>query len=159
MKTESACFDKNKIELKEAIRQLVLSTDPKIFGTLVFNDYASVERGRYALRKLHGRIDRKLFGKGFSKISSGSRTFFFAFPERITSNLHYHLYIRPPVGKLDRFIEVAPDLWKKICPSGNLDLDPISSEESLRKGSYYITKDCFMERNFENFIISNEFCF
>ncbi len=159
MKFESVCFAENKTALKEAIRQLVLSTNPMVFGTCVFNDYASVERGRYALRKLHGRADRKLFGKGFSKISPKHRTFFFAFPEHITSNLHYHLYIRPPMGKLDRFVEIAPQIWEQICPSGNLKLDLITTEADLRKGSYYITKDCFVEMNFQNFIISSEFCF
>ena len=159
MNNESNCFADNKKELKEGIRQLVLSTNPQIFATTVFNDYASLERGRYSLRKLHGRIDRKLFGKGFSSIPMKLRTFFFAFPERITSNLHYHLYVRPPIGKLDRFMEVAPKLWEQICPSGNLKLDLITSETDLRKGSYYITKDCFMEMNFENFIISSEFWF
>jgi hypothetical protein len=159
MNNESNCFANNKIELKEAIRQLVLSTSPIVFGTCVINDYASVDRGRYSLRKLHGRTDRKLFGKGFSTVPMKHRTFFFAFPERITSNLHYHLYVRPPIGKLDRFMDVAPIIWKQICPSGNLELDLITSETDLRKGSYYITKDCFMEMNFENFIISSEFCF
>jgi hypothetical protein len=159
MKNESSCFADNKIELKEGIRQLVLSTNPLIFGTGVFNDYASLERGRYTLKRAHGRIDRAIFGRSFKYVPMKDRTFFFAFPERITFNLHYHLYIRPPLGKLERFMEVAPNIWKEICPSGNLALDPIISETELRKGSYYITKDCFMERNFENFIISSEFCF
>ena len=159
MNNESICFAENKKELKEAIRQLVISTNPRVFGTAAFNSYASVERGRSTLKRAHGQIDRKLFGPCFKHIPIKDRTFFFAFPERISANLHYHFYIRPPAGKLDRFMEVAPKIWKTICPSGDLHLDLILFETDLQKGSYYITKDCFIERNFENFIISSEFCF
>lgn len=159
MSDESICFADNRKELKEGVRQLVLSIDPEVFGTAVFNDYASLDRGRYTLKRFHDKVDREIFGIRFNDIPMKDRTFFFAFPERMTINLHYHLYIRPPFGKLALFMDVAPEIWKKVCPSGNLKIDLITSETDLRKGSYYITKDCFMERNFENFIISSEFCF
>lgn len=159
MDNESSCFTENKKELKEAIRQLVLSTNPRVFGTAAFNSYASLERGRSTLGRAYGQIDRKILGPSFKNIPNEDRTFFIAFPERISTNLHYHFYIRPPAGKLDLFMKEAPRIWKKICPSGDLHLDLILFETDLRKGSYYITKDCFIERNFENFIISTEFCF
>lgn len=157
MRFESACFQKNKKELKEAVRQLVLSTEPKIFATTVFNDYASPERGRAALKRFHANLDRKLFGPYYFQTRKEKRTFFFAFPEHINSNLHYHLLIRPPADHSDRIISVAPKIWKKICPQGNMKIGLLSTEEDLRKVSYYTTKDCFIEQNFEHFVISNEF--
>jgi len=157
MRFESVCFQENKKELKEAVIQLVLSTAPKIFATAVFNDYASPERGRLAIKRFHANLDRKLYGKCYHQVSPQKRTFFFAFPENINSNFHFHLLIRPPLNHLEKVIDVAPNIWKKICPSGNLKLSTISSEEDLRKVSFYSTKESFIEKNFEHFIISNEF--
>lgn len=158
MRIESICFHDNKKELKEAVRQLALSTAPTVFATAVFNDYASTDRARAALRYFHKGIDRKIFGKHFYQTAPNKRTFFIAFPENINSNLHYHLLIRPPQNKVERLIDVAPRVWEKICKQGDLKADLISTEEDLRKVSFYSTKDCFIEKNFANFIISSEFC-
>ena len=158
MNIESISFYNNRQELKEALRTLVLSTEPKVFATAVFNDYASPERGRAAMKRLHAKIDLKLFGRYFYKTAAKKRTFFFAFPENISSNLHYHLLVRPPANKIERFINVAPKVWQDICPQGNLKLALLSTEEDRQKVSFYSTKDTFIEKNFENFIISSEFC-
>ena len=158
MNIESISFHNNRQELKEALRKLVLSTEPRIFATAVFNDYASPERGRAAMKRLHAKIDLKLFGRYFYKTTPEKRTFFFAFPENINSNLHFHLLIRPPQDRTERLLAVAPHIWKTICPQGNLKLDLLSSEEDRQKVSFYSTKDSFIEKNFEHFIISSEFC-
>ena len=157
MMYESRSFYDRRTELKEAVRQLVVSTDPKLFITAAFNDYASPERARNILRKFHRNVDYKFYGKSFYAADKSKRTFFFAFPEHLTSNFHYHLLLTPPLNKTERFIEVANPVWKKLCPLGNLKIDFIETEVDLRKISFYSTKDCFIERNFENFIISSEF--
>jgi hypothetical protein len=158
MSIESISFHNNRQELKKALRELVLSTEPRVFATAVFNDYASTDRARSALRRLHANLDRKIFGRYFYKTAPQKRTFFFAFPEHVRSNLHFHLMIRPPANSTDRLLTVAPAIWKKICPQGNLKLCPLDREDDLRMTSYYSVKDSFIEENFERFIISSEFC-
>lgn len=157
MRDESKSFYDRRKELKEAIRQLAFSTDPKLFVTAVFNDFISISRARTVLKRFHRNVDYKFYGSSFSSADRSKRTFFFAFPENLNSNFHYHLLLTPPTGKTERFIEVAEPIWKKLCPSGNLKIDFIRTEEDRRKISFYSTKDCFIEQNFEHFIISTEF--
>lgn len=152
-------LNQNRADLKKAVRKLVISIQPTAFATAVFNDYASLDRGRNALKHFHREVDRKLLGKHYYRATPAKRTFFLAFPEHLNSNLHYHLPIRPPKGSLERLLEVAPKIWKKICIKGNLQIELISTERDLRKVSYYVTKDCFMEQNYESFVLSNEWCF
>jgi hypothetical protein len=155
---ESKSFYDRRKELKEAIRQLVHSTHPKVFATAVINDFSSPERARNLIKRFHKNVDYTFYGKNFYRVSKSKRTFFFAFPEKLNSNFHYHLLLTPPIGKTEHFIEIANPIWKKLCPAGNIKIDLINTEEDLRKVSFYTTKDCFIEQNFENFIISTEFC-
>ena len=150
-------FQQNKKELKLAVQELVLSTEPRIIATLVFNSYASLSRGYTALGRLHKKIDRKLFGKHFYKTGTKKRTYFTAFPEHIGTNLHYHMLLRPQEQFVDKVVQIAPTIWKQICPQGNMKLTTLKSEDDVRAVSFYSTKDCFKEENFENFIISSQF--
>jgi len=51
----------------------------------------------------------------------------------------------------------SPYIWEEICPGGDLKIDYINSKESLIKICRYSTKECWNERNFGKFIISDEF--
>lgn len=155
---ESRSFYEKRKELKEAIRQLAVSTNPKFYVTAVFNDFSSIEGARRTLKKFHRNIDYRFYGRSFYKTTKDKRTFFFAFPEHLDSNFHYNLLLTPPIPKTNLFLEIANREWIKVCPKGNLLIVPIGTEEVMRMTSYYSTKDCFIERNFENFIISTEFC-
>lgn len=113
--------------------------------TLVFNQQISLEKAAKDLGGLFFRFDKEILGKKAYKQASRKRSLFFAFPEHIESNLHFHLALRlPGIADLPKVwmkwdgISKLEKHWKNITKSrGNL----VSQEISSNDWAHYLTKE------------------
>jgi hypothetical protein len=80
------------------------------------------------LDHLHWRIDRKLFGSRFHKLSPERRTGFIGFIQHQETNIHVHLSWRVPDSRCDEFGERIGPLWREITPYGTTALKRIYSK-------------------------------
>lgn len=112
------------LQQREALRDWAVSQPFSWALTAALNDFdatdASIER---AIRGLHARIDRRLLGRNWSKAPADQRSLGLWFPEK-AAYLHAHGLLGPVP---DTVIEELPDMWQKICPSGNLDIQLMTS--------------------------------
>lgn len=63
------------------------------FVTLVFNEERALSLAHRKLIDWHARVDRALLGPKWAKQEKSDRTLFFACPEHIQTNIHYHLLL------------------------------------------------------------------
>lgn len=149
----------NSSQLKKLMRSFLDDFDFNYFVTANFNRSTQYEAGRRILGRFQAKLDRKLFGKYYWKKQPENRTFFFAFPEvgGISGERHYHLIFRVPERRELEFEECAPEIWKKLVISGDLDLRNLPEAGDKEKVKSYICKDLWQSRNYENYLISTEF--
>ena len=134
---------------RHAFEDLVASQRPEWAITSIFNGPTSLASGQKALRGFHARLDRALLGRNWQRQPAEQRSFCIWQPEHIASNLHYHGCMRIPQGKEEKFLTIAQGIWKKLVPSGAMDINPITD---ISGWAHYITKEAV-----EGFIISTEF--
>ena len=143
-------------KLDQSLSQFLCNQHLTHFVTLVFNRYdMTLPSARRKLRHWHGHVDRALLGPNWSQKPSSARTLFYAFPEHIDTNLHFHLLARPAVStRAVCFENAATVYWSELVRGGSIDIAPITQINGV---VHYATKDTWRPRNFENFIISTEF--
>ena len=78
-----------------------------------------------ALRGWQALVDRKLAGPRW-QLNSLRRTQYVGIIEKPDLNIHIHAAIFVPIRKAE-FFEVAHRAWKKICGSGDLNIQLYSS--------------------------------
>ena len=152
-------------EYLEELRIFLCKQKFDFFGTLVFNDTVSspITQKRWLdclyqrIYRFHQHTDKKILGPNYWRFPIEQRTFFFCFIEHLNSNPHGHLLITAPAGKSQHYAAIAPAVWNKLCPAGDLLLSPIVGEDNLRRTVSYATKDLVCRQNCEEFIISSEF--
>lgn len=149
-------YSKNK-QIQNELGLWLIKGNYSLFGTIVLNRQIKPETFRRKLYEYHGRLDRKLLGSKYHKKPITWRTRFVALLEHLDTNLHAHMLIKPARNKQFRCQMQSPYIWEEICPGGDLKIDYINSKESLIKICRYSTKECWNERNFGKFIISDEF--
>lgn len=127
-----------KVRRQRAWQQRVLADGFTHFVTFVFNtDNMSIENAKKKIYAFRARIDRKLYGKNYTK---QKRTSLLAFPEHLNSNLHYHATLS--TDKAQEFNGIANEIWKKLVPAGNLDIKYKDFSEEDKKGIIsYIVAD------------------
>lgn len=133
------------------------------FVTLAFNQKGfyhpnhKLEFARDKLKHFHAKLDDCLLGSRWHKKPPEERTFFMAFPEKIVTNMHYHLLMRVNDQHERKFNQYAEDIWTSVVPSGTYDCKPLRYAPNSEGYASYITKEQFKNMNFNSFIISNEF--
>ena len=121
------------------------------FVTLVFNEQRALSLAHRKLIDWHARVDRALLGPKWAKREKSDRTLFFAFPEHIQTNIHYHLLVRPALTRTQiAFEEIAVTAWNDLVPAGGVSVLPITRKRGV---VHYATKDIF--RNFEHAVFSS----
>jgi hypothetical protein len=134
------------------------------FVTLTFNQryhYQAdriLEYSRDKLKFFHAKLDRRLLGSKWYKKPNEERTFFMAFPEKITSNMHYHLLMSVPEYHYEKFHHCAQPTWLNIMQSGTYDCQKLDATIP-NSGGYasYVTKEQYNPVNFNNMVVSTEF--
>ena len=144
-------------EYREELIAFLCKQQFNFFGTLVFNDFVSVGSIRRWLYRFHQYTDKKILGPKYWQFPAEQRTFFFCFVEHLDTNPHGHLMITAPMGKIEHYTAIAPAVWSKICPAGDLLLAPVVEQSDLARTVCYATKELGCRRNCEEFIISSEF--
>ncbi len=147
----------NKLN-QTAIRQFISARNSDFFVTANFNRDTNIESARNALKSGGARIDRRLVGKHWSKKPVEERIFFYAAPEHIHSNLHWHIMLSvPDEDKKKHFKWIAANYWKQLVPSGSMDIQLITSAADNAKASSYVAKELWRQENIDAFLISTEF--
>lgn len=147
-------IDDNTDALRQAVQQMLSQHNFTHFVTLAFNRDTDINGARKTLGAWHGRLDSKLLGHRWAGRPEAERTFFIAFPEHISTNLHYHLMVRPAAGRKCQFDDVAGVIWTGLVASGSINIQPITNRKKLNS---YVTKELNCASSFENFVISTEF--
>lgn len=150
-------YTQNK-ELQVAARNFITSSNSDFFVTANFNRSTSIEGARKALKRWGAMIDRKLVGKHWSKKPANERVFYYAAPEHLHSNLHWHMMLSVPDGvEKKQFVLIAENYWKQIVSSGSMDIEIIDSNTDNIRTSSYSAKMLWMQENYNQFLISSEF--
>ena len=133
------------------------------FVTLTFNQREFhrpdqiLEYARDKIKFFHAKLDRCFLGSNFYKKPKDQRTLFIAFPEKIPTNMHYHILMRIPVIHENRFNVYAEKIWTSIISSGTYDCKVLKEVYDANGLISYATKEQFKNVNFEHTIISSEF--
>lgn len=159
--------------MRDAIRQWLMTMSFTHFGTFNFNCSTTLESARKKLRHFHACWDNEIFGKRYNRATPEKRLFMCVFPEHINTNTHFHALIRSSIkttGNTPDFRLEAPKLWENIIASGSLYIPEVPAEklalmsdesvisgEQLQRIANYITKDTIKQKNYDSFILSNEF--
>lgn len=141
-----------------AMRIWSVGLNAPYFVTANFNRDVSYNGAREALRSWHLRLDRRLLGPKWQKKPAENRTQFIAYVEHLSSNLHWHLLVRPP-GHVSQteFSAAAKDAWGCLVEGGSLDIQIARSKADREKVASYCTKDLWIRENYEKFVLSTEF--
>jgi hypothetical protein len=152
-------------ELQVNLRAFLTAMKPDYFVTLNPNiemtlqsraGCRSISAPRF-FKDYHQRLDRKLFGNTFYLNQLDKRTLFFAFPEHINSNLHFHMPIWVPHREQVKFEIYAQPILHTILPGASIHIARVETLTDQRKISFYSCKEAIFSENFENFVISTEF--
>lgn len=89
------------------------------------------------LDRLHGAVDRKLFGSRYHKLPEERRSSYIGFVEHPDDNVHVHLLWRVPESRTDEFAEEITAHWKAASRYHSTDV------QMMRDGGWagYVCKD------------------
>lgn len=132
------------------------------FVTLAFNEpEVGKMRMRQSLKHWDACANRALLGKRWRK-KVDERLNWIAIPEKQQANPHWHVLMQILPDQFEEFEEREPylgfedvlsTLWRKIVPSGTVDVQLVES-----KGAHtYVTKQLNIPENFEDFVVFWEF--
>jgi hypothetical protein len=157
-------------ELKEEISNWLENWRFTRFVTLATND-SSMSSARLPtsrlpytklrdrLRQWDARMNRKLLGKCWAKHAQ-DRIFRFYFLEKMDTNPHWHgLVCFFPVKNKSCaeqehiFDTKAGPFWKKLVPSGTVDVKPITAQRGVAK---YVAKMLGHELSYEHYVVPGE---
>lgn len=111
--------------------------------TLAYNAHrrgfqVDLEKVKYDLDRLHGRVDRQLYGPRFYLRRPERRTTYIGCIEHKNINLHVHLAWRVREDKKKIFARAIEEIWRSSSPSATVDIKKISD---LAGWASYMTKD------------------
>lgn len=138
---------------REFDRFVTLATnDPKLAGC--------EDRMRDLLREWEARVNRSSVGKSWLR-RPDECMFGCFFQEKGGTNPHWHgvtnfgLDSDPKkIVRLEKFDNIAAMHWRKLCPSGSVDISHIYDPAKLFS---YITKDIHCTSDFDNIVWPGEF--
>lgn len=146
-------YTHNKL-LQKSLSEWISSSQYSLFVTLIFNsDTIGLSGFKNMLREFHGRVDKELLGSKFHKKTGSERTNFICTVEHLNSNLHGHLLLSPAKNLVSDFKTVSKYVWWKLCRKGEINIKEVYD---LKTVSDYMTKECYKEENYNNFILSSE---
>lgn len=128
-----------KTEFKEQLADFVSSLNATHFITFNFNRDTTKEGEFSKIDELAFRLDRKLIGKKMQKMKNLHSGFVLAF-ENLETNLHAHAAFSIVAGDDDKrrsALDSANDMWKKLVPSGSMDVQTVYDGSGMAK---YLTK-------------------
>lgn len=126
--------------------------------TFAFNRNTTLTSGRSTLKNLHARLDRSLLGSKWFEKPKSERSMFIAYPEHMTSNLHYNMLLKVDPTNIDKATKKIPQIWSNLVSSGSTDVKLTSEAHDLiNLFSYQIKEQAYSSKSSEAYILSNEF--
>ncbi len=108
-----------------------------------------IARMRKQLMSWDARVNRKILGPNWQH--STDRIWFFGFCEKPELSPHWHLALRfyPTLREVlktheERFDRWAPLVWTKVCPSGDIDIQPSDTHGTMKE---YVVKSTELLHN------------
>jgi hypothetical protein len=117
---------------------------------------AEPEWCRQRLNYFDMKIARCLLGKNWSRKPESERPSWIAVPEQATY-LHYNMIWDVPIDGQERFFLEAPEIWRKIVPSGQFHVQVIGEEAGEADATRIYSGKTFHPRwTIDNAITSTE---
>lgn len=147
--------------MRRELRNKLLDYDFTYFITLASNHQPlSYTRMRALLKEWDARVNRELNGRKWAK-RSDERLVWFAFPEKMDMNPHWHLIVQvdPHIenatraARTDRLPEIGHMHWLSLVRQGSFDCQSVESPRVIE----YITKMSAEETHFEKLVVCREF--
>jgi len=127
--------------MRSALKQMLRDFDAKHQFTLAFHDRYSLDSATAKIATWYRHMMRRLFGRGWFKLSQSQGIEFFLLPEAGPAHLHFHGPIRIPPTHLLYFERIAALQWKHLVPTGTFDFGPIEPTPEDHERYYtYVTK-------------------
>lgn len=147
--------------MRQELRKKLRDYDFTYFITLASNHQPlGYSRMRSLLKEWDARVNREINGPKWAK-RPDERLVWFAFPEKIDVNPHWHLivevdpYIESATreDRTQRLPEIAHMHWLSLVRQGSFDCQSVESSGVIG----YITKMSAEKSDFEKFVVFREF--
>ncbi|HPZ56156.1 MAG TPA: hypothetical protein PLK50_02430 [Ottowia sp.] len=112
------------------------------FVTLNTNRDFTLEVAQRLLKLWTIEVERQVCGKNYKKRPSEERIEFLGVPEFTLAGCpHFHLYVKVPAAKWDKYERIATKRWDAIVNSGSIDVQRLSDDaRSPERVLGYMTK-------------------
>lgn len=108
--------------LKQAYTELCYRYSPNLMITLATNQAWSSVKMTSLIGEFAYRVDQRALGRKCFKQPTAMRADGIFFIEKPNTNVHAHGIVRVPYDLVG-----AKDIWEKLCPSGTIEIQKISS--------------------------------
>lgn len=146
--------------IQQALRNKLLDYDFTHFITLASNHQPlGYLRMRELLKAWDARVNREINGPKWGK-RPDERLFWFAFPEKLDVNPHWHLIVQvdPHIenaaraARTERLAEIGHLHWISLVRQGSFDCQSVETSRVIQ----YITKISHQTTYFQKFILCRE---
>ena len=141
-----------QIQLKQSLITYLVTDGWNFAITLTFNRTTTHKNAQKKLAIWNGRLNKKLYGPKWRERNKS--VFFYAFPEKIDSNYHYHLLCRVDKDLIEKVYFHSPIIWKKLVRSSECHIKKLITDQAQADWVEYITKELWNKLNYDNFVIS-----
>lgn len=121
---------------RHAFADLMDSLRPDFFVTFAFNRTTGLGSAQRRIERFQAMVDGKLLGTRWHK-KIDQRTKYIAVVEHPRSNLHVHSVFLVP-RRLAEFPSFAKEVWQKLAPAGDIDVQPYFSNGAALYSSKYM---------------------
>jgi hypothetical protein len=121
-----------RIRLRDAYRDLI---DERMVGHFITFNFGYLIKPLNALDRMKGlcaAVERKTLGRAYYKHPGGERLFVLGFVERDDLNPHWHCVARVPQSMNLSLFGDGPEIWKKLAPRGQIEIERIENQRSVR---------------------------
>ena len=143
----------NNNRLRESLQEWLCEGDYNFAATANFNCHTNLATAKKLLETWQRNVNRKVLGRKWKQAPEDDRLFFIAIPEHQASNLHFHMVLRAPVNSL-KAQRIAAKMWRFVVPSGGMWISALDNISDLSRVAAYATKDLWMGKGIEGFIVS-----
>lgn len=125
------------------VQLMIRDLQPDYEVTLAYNNHRrgfeiNLEKVKDDLNRLHGLVDRRLYGDYFHKRKPERRSTYIGCVENKSNNLHVHLAWRVREDNKKIFSQAIEEIWRSSSPSATIDVKLITDIAGLAS---YMCKD------------------
>ena len=137
-------------QLQVGMREAALAINPRVTATLAFNRETNLLVGSRCCVEFGNRVQHRAYGKRWANIPSHLRLRFYAFPEHILSNFHYHLLLNGSPEICEAAIMYGDEIWHDLTKTGHAYVAWIENQNAMAR---YCVKAVKQQNAFENVVV------